>query len=169
MPRRTPAIDPELKAHQEWLGYLQPVGLVVAPAAMQDAGWVARIADSRDLRVTRLQTSEMAKLLLCVSLAGVLAEGTALRTTRGARLTALRPTLSEYILKMPRGAQVIYPKDLGPILMVGDIFPGARVLEDGDLISLDIRTCLYHLGEITGEITTEDKLDYIFSKFCIGK
>jgi tRNA modification GTPase len=39
----------------------------------------------------------------------------------------------------------------------------------GDLISLDIRTCLYHLGEITGEVTNEDKLDYIFSKFCIGK
>ena len=38
-----------------------------------------------------------------------------------------------------------------------------------DLISLDIRTCLHYLGEITGEITTEDKLDYIFSKFCIGK
>ncbi len=33
-------MDPELKAHQEWLGYLQPVGLVVAPAAMQEAGWV---------------------------------------------------------------------------------------------------------------------------------
>ena len=39
----------------------------------------------------------------------------------------------------------------------------------GDLIALDIRRCLYYLGEITGEITTEDKLDYIFSKFCIGK
>ncbi len=39
----------------------------------------------------------------------------------------------------------------------------------GDLISLDIRTCLFALGEITGEVTTEDKLDYIFSKFCIGK
>jgi len=39
----------------------------------------------------------------------------------------------------------------------------------GDLISLDIRRCLYYLGEITGEITTEDKLDYIFLKFCIGK
>jgi tRNA modification GTPase len=38
-----------------------------------------------------------------------------------------------------------------------------------DLIALDIRHCLYYLGEITGEITTEDKLDYIFSKFCIGK
>ena len=40
MPRRAPRIDPELKAHQEWLGYLQPRGLVVAPAAMQEAGWV---------------------------------------------------------------------------------------------------------------------------------
>ncbi len=39
----------------------------------------------------------------------------------------------------------------------------------GDLLALDIRRCLYFLGEITGEITNEDKLDYIFSKFCIGK
>ena len=39
----------------------------------------------------------------------------------------------------------------------------------GDLLAISIRTCLYHLGEITGEITNEDKLDYIFSKFCIGK
>ncbi|MBO9200476.1 MULTISPECIES: tRNA uridine-5-carboxymethylaminomethyl(34) synthesis GTPase MnmE [Niastella] len=38
-----------------------------------------------------------------------------------------------------------------------------------DLVSLDIRRCLHYLGEITGEITTEDQLDYIFSKFCIGK
>lgn len=39
----------------------------------------------------------------------------------------------------------------------------------GDLLALDIRRSLYYLGEITGEITNEDKLDYIFSKFCIGK
>jgi tRNA modification GTPase len=39
----------------------------------------------------------------------------------------------------------------------------------GDLLALEIRRCLYFLGEITGEITNEDKLDYIFSKFCIGK
>ncbi len=38
-----------------------------------------------------------------------------------------------------------------------------------DLLSLEIRRCLHHLGEITGEITNEDRLDYIFSKFCIGK
>jgi len=39
----------------------------------------------------------------------------------------------------------------------------------GDLLSPDIRRCLYYLGEITGEITNDDQLDYIFSKFCIGK
>jgi len=39
----------------------------------------------------------------------------------------------------------------------------------GDLLAIEIRTCLFHLGDITGEVTSEDKLDYIFSKFCIGK
>jgi len=39
----------------------------------------------------------------------------------------------------------------------------------GDLLSIDIRQCLYHLGEITGQISNEDQLDFIFSKFCIGK
>lgn len=38
-----------------------------------------------------------------------------------------------------------------------------------DLLTLDVRRCLYYLGEITGEINNEDRLDYIFSKFCIGK
>jgi len=58
-------------------------------------------------------------------------EGTSLRTSHGARLLAVRPTLSEFILKMPRGAQVIYPKDIGPILILADVFPGARILEAG--------------------------------------
>ena len=58
-------------------------------------------------------------------------EGVTVRTSLGARLVAVRPTLAEYVLKMPRGAQVIYPKDLGPILMLADVFPGARVLESG--------------------------------------
>ena len=39
----------------------------------------------------------------------------------------------------------------------------------GDLLALDIRRCLHFLGEITGEITNEEQLDWIFSKFCIGK
>lgn len=58
-------------------------------------------------------------------------EGITVRSSGGARYTAIRPTLAEFILKMPRGAQVIYPKDLGAILMLADIFPGARVLESG--------------------------------------
>lgn len=58
-------------------------------------------------------------------------EGTTVKSSRGATYRVLRPTLSDFILKMPRGAQVIYPKDIGPILMLADIFPGARVLESG--------------------------------------
>jgi len=47
-----------------------------------------------------------------------------------------------------------------------------RGIENGlasDLLALEIRRCLQYLGEITGEITNEDQLDFIFSKFCIGK
>lgn len=58
-------------------------------------------------------------------------EGDLVRSTHGAAYVVFRPTLAEYVLKMPRGAQVIYPKDLGPILMLADVFPGARVLETG--------------------------------------
>jgi tRNA (adenine57-N1/adenine58-N1)-methyltransferase len=58
-------------------------------------------------------------------------EGITVRSTLGARMVAVRPTLAEFVLKMPRGAQVIYPKDLGPILVLADVFPGARVLESG--------------------------------------
>lgn len=50
-----------------------------------------------------------------------------------------------------------------------DIKSGLDNKLPGDLLSLDIRRCLYYLGEITGEITNEEQLDYIFSKFCIGK
>jgi tRNA (adenine57-N1/adenine58-N1)-methyltransferase catalytic subunit len=58
-------------------------------------------------------------------------EGMVVRSSRGSRYTAVRPTLADVILKMPRGAQVIYPKDLGPILIRADVFPAARVFESG--------------------------------------
>jgi tRNA modification GTPase len=50
-----------------------------------------------------------------------------------------------------------------------DIRKGLNEKLPGDLLALDIRRALHFLGEITGEITNEDQLDYIFSKFCIGK
>lgn len=52
---------------------------------------------------------------------------------------------------------------------LADIESGLDNAIPGDLMALDIRRCLQYLGEITGEVTTEDQLDYIFSKFCIGK
>jgi len=53
------------------------------------------------------------------------------RTSHGQRLLAVKPTLSDFVLEMPRRTQVVYPKDMGAILLLGDIFPGARVLEAG--------------------------------------
>ncbi|MFS8082722.1 MAG: tRNA uridine-5-carboxymethylaminomethyl(34) synthesis GTPase MnmE [Ginsengibacter sp.] len=50
-----------------------------------------------------------------------------------------------------------------------EISAGIQNNISGDLLAPDIRRCLHYLGEITGEITNEDRLDYIFSKFCIGK
>lgn len=57
--------------------------------------------------------------------------GITIRTRTGARLTALRPRLADYILLMKRGAQVVYPKDIGQIIVWGDIGPGKTVLEAG--------------------------------------
>jgi len=58
-------------------------------------------------------------------------EGSTVRTTNGAPLTAFRPTLSDFVLKMKRGAQVVYPKDIGLILVYADVHPGASVVEAG--------------------------------------
>jgi tRNA (adenine57-N1/adenine58-N1)-methyltransferase catalytic subunit len=58
-------------------------------------------------------------------------EGTRVETARGMVLVAFRPRFADYALKMKRGAQVVYPKDLGPILTYADVYPGARVLEAG--------------------------------------
>jgi tRNA (adenine57-N1/adenine58-N1)-methyltransferase len=58
-------------------------------------------------------------------------EGTVVHSTIGTRLTAVRPTLADFVLKMPRGAQVIYPKDIGALLVEADIAPGTEVLEAG--------------------------------------
>jgi len=58
-------------------------------------------------------------------------DGVTVRSGTGARYVVVRPTLSDFVLAMPRGAQVIYPKDLGALLVLADIFPGARVLEAG--------------------------------------
>ena len=83
-------------------------------------------------------------------------EGLLARSTRGAFYRVLRPTLADFVLTMPRGAQVIYPKDLGPILMLADIFPGARVLESGVGSGALSMTMLRAGAVITGYELRED-------------
>ena len=58
-------------------------------------------------------------------------EGNVVVGSTGRNFLVLRPTLADVVVKMPRGAQVIYPKDLGAILIAADIGPGMRVLEAG--------------------------------------
>ncbi len=77
-----------------------------------------------------------------------------------------KPTLSEQtIVTNARHAQSLEKVSTS----LKAIVQGLNDKLPGDLLALDIKTCLYHLGEITGAITNEDQLDYIFSKFCIGK
>jgi tRNA (adenine57-N1/adenine58-N1)-methyltransferase len=58
-------------------------------------------------------------------------EGVVVASSGGTRYLAFRPLLTDYVLGMPRGAQVIYPKDTAQIVGYGDVFPGARVVEAG--------------------------------------
>jgi tRNA (adenine57-N1/adenine58-N1)-methyltransferase len=60
-----------------------------------------------------------------------LPEGSIVKTSGGAKLTVYRPTLADFVLKMKRGAQVVYPKDVALILVYADVFPGATVVEAG--------------------------------------
>ena len=59
------------------------------------------------------------------------AAGAVLRSSTGGKIAALRPRLADYILKMRRGAQVVYPKDIGPIIHWADLAPGQMVVEAG--------------------------------------
>jgi tRNA (adenine57-N1/adenine58-N1)-methyltransferase len=83
-------------------------------------------------------------------------EGCRVLSTRGARYIAVRPTLEDFVLEMPRGAQVIYPKDLAPICMLADIGPGMRVLESGVGSGALSMTMLRYGAEILGYELRED-------------
>ena len=83
-------------------------------------------------------------------------EGIALRTAKNAEYIVLRPTLEDFVVEMPRGAQVIYPKDLGPIVTLGDIGPGMRVFESGIGSGALSMTMLRAGAEIVGYELRED-------------
>ena len=82
-------------------------------------------------------------------------EGLMLNSSHDHSLVVFRPSLAQYVLKMPRGAQVIYPKDLGTIVMAADIFPGAVVLEAGTGSGALTMTLLRAVG-IDGRVISEE-------------
>ena len=82
-----------------------------------------------------------------------LSEGTVLRSSTGEYLQIFRPTYAQLIPNLPRQAQVIYPKDIGTILVWGDIHPGARVIEVGVGPGATSIALLRAIGP-TGELTT---------------
>jgi tRNA (adenine57-N1/adenine58-N1)-methyltransferase catalytic subunit len=83
-------------------------------------------------------------------------EGQRVRSTKGSVYTAIRPTLEDFVIEMPRGAQVIYPKDLAPICMLADIGPGCRVFESGVGSGALSMTMLRYGAEIVGYELRED-------------
>ncbi len=87
-------------------------------------------------------------------------DGSAVTLSRGSRFIVIKPSLSEYILKMPRGAQVVYPKDIGMILMMGDIYPGANVVEAGIGSGALTMALLRGVGEHGAVISYEIREDF---------
>jgi len=87
-------------------------------------------------------------------------EGEVLRSSGDGRLVALRPRLADYILRMRRGAQVVYPKDIGPILHWGDIGPGRRVLEAGTGSGALTMALVQAVGPAGTVVSVEERPDH---------
>ena len=106
-----------------------------APRAPFEAGERVLLVDSRDRHfLVRLQpegTFHFHGGAVPHDLILGAGEGVVVHSNTGARLLCLRPRLADFVLKMPRGAQVIYPKDVGAILVHADVAPGTPVLEAG--------------------------------------
>lgn len=136
-----------------------------------EAGEKALLIDSRDRRYlitlgTGKQWHSHGGVLEHDVLIGA-PEGSSVKTSGGSKVVAFRPTLADYVLKMKRGAQVVYPKDIGLILVYADIHPGARVLEAGSgsgsltlalsrAVGMDGRVVSYELREDHHERAVEN-------------
>lgn len=86
-------------------------------------------------------------------------EGEVICTERGDEFLILKPTLSEYVLKMSKRTQIIYPKDMGAIITWADIFPGARVLEagiGGGSLTMGLLRAVGKEGEVVSYETSEE-------------
>ncbi len=87
-------------------------------------------------------------------------EGTVVRNTAGVDYLVLRPLLSDFVLSMPRGAAVVYPKDAGQIVQMADIFPGARVVEAGVGSGALTMSLLRAVGDGGSLVSIERRADF---------
>jgi tRNA (adenine57-N1/adenine58-N1)-methyltransferase len=84
-------------------------------------------------------------------------------TDRGHVVLAVRPTLGDFVREMPRGPQIIYPKDLGNIISLADIFPGATVVEGG-LGSGALTAALLRAVGVSGRVITYEVNESVLPK-----
>lgn len=87
-------------------------------------------------------------------------DGTTIRNTTGIEYLAMRPLLSDYVMSMPRGAAVVYPKDAGQIITMADIFPGAVVVEAGVGSGALSMSLLRAIGDQGSLISIERREDF---------
>jgi len=95
------------------------------------------------------------------SIIGV-SEGTTLLSSSGTQYQAMRPLLNDYLLSMPRGATIIYPKDSAVIVGFADIFPGAKVLEAGagsGALSISLLRAIGQSGQLTSYEARDEFLE----------
>lgn len=87
-------------------------------------------------------------------------DGSVVTNTAGVEYLALRPLLSDYVMSMPRGAAVVYPKDSGQIVQMADIFPGATVVEAGVGSGALSMSLLRAIGERGRLLSFERRADF---------
>jgi tRNA (adenine57-N1/adenine58-N1)-methyltransferase len=87
-------------------------------------------------------------------------EGCVVTNTAGIEYLALRPLLADYVLSMPRGAAVVYPKDAGQVIAMADIYPGARVVEAGVGSGALTMSLLRAVGDAGELVSIERRADF---------
>lgn len=87
-------------------------------------------------------------------------DGSTITNTAGTQYLAIRPLLADYVMSMPRGAAVVYPKDAGQIVTMGDIFPGAVVVEAGVGSGALSMSLLRAVGESGMVLSFERRADF---------
>ena len=91
-----------------------------------------------------------------------LPEGSVISTSAGLKFTAFKPLLGDFVLSMPRGATIVYPKDAAMIVGVADVFPGAKVIEAGvgsGALSISLLRAIGSTGELSSFERREDFAD----------